>query len=131
MNGPPDFVLDSTALIALVTLEPGHEKVEEILDRSAVGAVSLAESVHKLIQKGSSPHIVETMLRGLKLQVVEWSADLAYLSSEYTLLGKSHGLSLGDRACLTLAKHLGAQAVTADRGWKAIRNLRVPILFFR
>lgn len=29
-------------------------------------------------------------------------------------------LSLGDRFCLALAKHLGVPAYTADRGWKDV-----------
>lgn len=30
---------------------------------------------------------------------------------------KPHGLSLADRACLTLATRLGVPALTADRSW--------------
>ena len=30
------------------------------------------------------------------------------------------GLSLGDRACLVLAKRLGAKAMTTDRAWTRI-----------
>jgi PIN domain nuclease of toxin-antitoxin system len=39
-------------------------------------------------------------------------------------------LSLGDRACLALAKVTGATAVTADRGW-AIDGLDVDVLVIR
>jgi PIN domain nuclease of toxin-antitoxin system len=78
VSGRPEYALDSTALIALVTLEPGYEKVEEILDRSAISAVNLAESVHKLVQRDPSEKIVETLLRGLKLEVIDWSEDFAY-----------------------------------------------------
>lgn len=30
------------------------------------------------------------------------------------------GLSLGDRACLALAEHSGATAMTTDRAWGAL-----------
>jgi PIN domain nuclease of toxin-antitoxin system len=56
---------------------------------------------------------------------------LAYRSAEFTRFNKSHGLSLGDRACLTLAKHLRATAVTSDRTWRRIPSLGVPIMIFR
>jgi PIN domain nuclease of toxin-antitoxin system len=33
---------------------------------------------------------------------------------------RGHGLSLGDRACLALARTLGATALTTDRAWRAV-----------
>ncbi|MBZ5608135.1 MAG: type II toxin-antitoxin system VapC family toxin [Acidobacteriia bacterium] len=123
--------MDSTALIALVTLEPGHRTVEEMLDRATISAVNLAETIHKLVQKGSTPRVTEALLRQLDLDVVDWSQDMAYRSAEFAVLGKSHGLSFGDRACLTLAKQLGATAVTADLAWRKVPSLSVPVLIFR
>jgi len=57
------------------------------------------------------------MLQGLQLNVIAWTEDLAYRSAEFAILGKSHGLSLGDRACLALARQLHATALTADQAW--------------
>ena len=131
MNGRLDFVLDSTALIALIAKEPGFEKVQELLERAAISAINLTETVHKLIQKGSADGMVERLLQGLQLNVVAWSEGLAYSSVEFASLGRSHGLSLGDRACLTLAKKLHATAVTADRAWRQVPGLGVKILMFR
>ena len=37
------FVLDASALLSLVLDEPGHERVDRILDRSRIHAVNLAE----------------------------------------------------------------------------------------
>jgi ribonuclease VapC len=117
VNGRVDYVLDSTALIALVAREPGFERVEELLERSAINAVNLTETIHKLVQKGSASRVVERMLQGLQLNVIAWTEDLAYRSAEFAILGKSHGLSLGDRACLALARQLHATALTADQAW--------------
>ena len=33
---------------------------------------------------------------------------------------RSRGLSLGDRACLALARRLAATAVTTDRAWREV-----------
>jgi PIN domain nuclease of toxin-antitoxin system len=131
VNARVEYVLDSTALIALLTLEPGHQKVNGLLDRSVVGAVNLAETVHKLVQRGSVHAELRRFFRELELTVEDWSGELAYRSAEFALLERSHGLSLGDRACLTLAKHLRATAVTADRAWSRIPKLGVPIMLFR
>jgi PIN domain nuclease of toxin-antitoxin system len=33
---------------------------------------------------------------------------------------RSHGLSLGDRACLALAQSTGLPVLTADRAWRGV-----------
>lgn len=131
MNGRAEYVLDSTALLALVFREPGFERVAELALHSAISAVNLTEALHKLIQRGSPVRVAEQLLQKLELNVVDWSEDLAYRSAEFAMFGRSHGLSLGDRACLALAKHLHATAVTSDRAWREIRGLGVSVLMFR
>ena len=131
MSWKIEYVLDSTAVIALLYAEPGHKYVHEVLDKSAVSAVNLAEVVNKLAQRGPSSEAVRESLIGLELRVEDWSEDMAYRSAEFTRFNKSHGLSLGDRACLTLAKQLHATAVTSDRAWRRVPSLGVPIMIFR
>jgi ribonuclease VapC len=126
-----EYVLDSSALIALLGLEPGHERVAGLLDRSIVSAVNLAEIVNKLAQETPSAPAVRELLAHMQLTVVDWSEDLAYQSAEFSPFNKSDGLSLGDRACLTLAKQLHATAVTSDRTWRRVPALGVPIMIFR
>ena len=131
MNSRTEYVLDSTALIAFVSLESGYERVAELLEQSTISTVNLAESSNKLIQKGFSAQEVRESLTKLKLTVENWTEEMAYQSAEFTRFNKSHGLSLGDRACLTLAKRLHATAVTADRTWRRVPALGVPIMIFR
>jgi ribonuclease VapC len=131
VNLRTEYVLDSTALIAFVTLESGHERIRELLDGSAISAVNLAESANKLLQKGFSATEIRESLARLDLGVVDWTEEMAYQSAEFTPVNKSHGLSLGDRACLTLAKRLRAIAVTADRTWRRAPHLGVRIMIFR
>jgi len=125
-----EYVLDSAAVLALLSLEPGYQRVAELLRRSAISSVNLAEIFNKLIQKASAEDVRE-VIRPLELKVENWTEDLAYRSAEFTQYNKSHGLSLGDRACLTLAKHLHATAVTSDRTWSRKPSLGVPIIIFR
>jgi PIN domain nuclease of toxin-antitoxin system len=124
-------VLDATALIALLSQETGHQKVADILGKSTVSAVNLAETVNKLLQRGSDPIALRGFIGGLNLTIEDWSAESAYASAEFAHLGRSHGLSLGDRACLTLAKEIGATAVTSDRTWTRIPRLGVSVMLFR
>ncbi len=131
MSSSAEYVLDSSALLALLALEPGHALVAGLLDRSIVSTVNLAEIVNKLARETPSLPAVRQLLSAMELTVVDWSEDLAYLSAEFTQFNKSHGLSLGDRACLTLAKQLRATAVTADRTWRRLPSLGVRIMIFR
>ena len=131
MSSKTEYVMDSTALIAVVYQEPGYERVVEILDKSAISAVNLAEIMNKLVLRGAPAETVRDTLLKLELTVEDWTEDLAYRSAEFTPFTKSHGLSLGDRACLTLAKHLRATAVTSDRTWSRKPALGVPIMIFR
>jgi ribonuclease VapC len=126
-----EYILDSTALIALAGLETGAQRVAELLETSAVSAVNLAETANKLLEKGFSEAEVRTSLAKLELKVENWTEDLAYRSAELTRFNKSHGLSLGDRACLTLAKQLHATAVTSDRAWRRLPSLGVSVMIFR
>ena len=112
-------------------LESGHQRVAGLLEQSAISAVNLAETVHKLVQRGSPTEEIRASLAHLELAVEDWTEDLAYRSSEFTPFTKSHGLSLGDRACLTLAKQLRATAVTSDRAWRRLPSLGVSVMLFR
>ncbi len=60
--------------------------------------------------------------------------DFDLSQSEYagslSRLTRSHGLSLGDRACLSLAQTTGVTAWTTDRAWKRLK-LPVPIKLLR
>ena len=106
MNVP--FVLD----------ERGHERVREVLDRSRIHAVNLAEVVGRLVRSGMPAEIVVATRQQLRLDVdTEFRADHAEFCG--TLLGtrRDLGLSLGDCICLTTAASASAVAVTADRRW--------------
>ncbi len=50
----------------------------------------------------------------------DWTERLAYDSAELAPLAWERGFSLGDRACLTLARRLDAVAVTTDRAWEGL-----------
>jgi len=126
-----EYVLDSSALIALVSLEPGYQRIAEVIGRSSISAVNLAETINKLIEKVSTIDAVRLLLAQLDLKVEDWSEDLAFRSAEFSPFNKSHGLSLGDRACLTLAKHLHATVVTSDKAWGRLPSLGVSVMMFR
>ena len=115
------FVLDASALLSILLDEPGQDRVNQILDRSQIHAVNLAEVIGRLVRAGMPPEKAVAALGGLYLEVEE---KLETGQAEFcgALLGtrRNLGLSLGDCVCLTMAASLGAVAVTADRRWKEL-----------
>lgn len=124
------YVLDSSALIALVRRERGWEKVDAALDRSVICAVNLAESLTNLVHKGGEPRLTEHLLRDLKLEVLPFDEELAWASRDLCSLAWTHGISFADRACLALARHLRLPALTGDAKWKDL-DLKIPVKLFR
>ena len=124
-----DFVLDASAVLALLHREPGAERVFSVLDRTAISAVNLAEVVSRLAERGSAPAAIRDVLIRLPFAVVPVDEDLGYAAGFLRPSTRSLGLSLGDRVCLALASRLGATALTADRAWARLgTELRIELL---
>jgi ribonuclease VapC len=115
-----DAVLDSSAVLAVILEEPGAERVEPLLLGAKVSAVNLGEVAAKLRDLGMPAGTVETVLRGLQIDVRAHDWDAALASGLLRPATRSAGLSLGDRACLALAAALRLPAVTADRAWQSV-----------
>jgi len=114
-------VLDASALIALMYLEPGSEAVEQAIDDgAAISAVNIAEVAAKLNEAGMADDDVREALDALDIQVHPFDRALAYRSGLLRAQTKLLGLSLGDRACLALAAELGQPALTTDRAWAGV-----------
>jgi PIN domain nuclease of toxin-antitoxin system len=124
------YVLDGSALIALVHGEPGSETVRAAIGASVVSAVNLSETIAKLVRAGGEPGLVERYLRGLQLEIVPWDEELAWESRDLCSLAWTHGISLADRACLALARHLRLAAITSDAAWKHL-DVGVRVVLFR
>lgn len=113
-------VLDASALIALILREPGAEIVEAVLTDSAVSAVNLAEVVGFLARNGTTEPDIRKLIEAVESEIVPFDAELAYTAGLLVPATRAAGLSLGDRACLALARRLGVKAVTTDRAWSRI-----------
>ena len=114
------FVLDASALLCLLNAEPGADRVAEALPRSVIGAVNLSEVVAKLAEAGGGRDRIELALRALHLRVIPFDDAQAVLAGMLRPTTKALGLSLGDRACLALARQMSATALTADRTWAGL-----------
>ena len=112
-----EFVLDSSAILALIRGEPGAEFVELLLSRAVISSVNIAEIVSKLTDLNSTTAPMDAILEGAGVEIVPFAESQARLCGELRRATRSRGLSLGDRACLALAQERGLTAVTADAAW--------------
>lgn len=115
-----DVVLDSSVVLCLLKSETGAPRVAAALPHAAISAVNMAEVVAKLAEAGGSAAQISAVMKELDLKVLPFDEDQASVCGLLRAVTKAQGLSLGDRACLALARRLSAIALTADRAWGAL-----------
>lgn len=117
-------VLDASAVAALLFEEAGGERVADIIAAgdAAISAVNFSE-VAALLMRRQVPDLA-AILSDLEQQVevVAFDSDQALQAALIAPITAGQGLGVGDRACLTLARVLGATAVTADRVWRDVAD---------
>ncbi|MBI2885898.1 MAG: type II toxin-antitoxin system VapC family toxin [Chloroflexi bacterium] len=123
-------VLDASALMALLNGETGAQVVAEALGDAVIGSVNLAEVLTRLAQRGLSEEGMRATVDDLEIDVIPFDKDLAVSAGMLWPLTRAYGLSLGDRACLALARQLEAPALTADRIWAEL-NLGIEVQVIR
>jgi PIN domain nuclease of toxin-antitoxin system len=115
------YVLDASAVLALLNRESGQEKVEAILGDSVISAVNLSEVASKLIDAGLSDEEARETIDLLNVDVISFDVDQAHLAAMLRAKTKKLGLSLGDRSCLALGLSRQQTVVTAEREWAKLR----------
>jgi ribonuclease VapC len=114
------FVLDSSALIALLNEETGASLVADNITDSIISAVNLSEVVTKLCSRGISENDIHRALEAIGFMVISFEEVQAYQCGWLNTSTKQLGLPLGDRACLSLAKMVDLPVLTADRTWAGL-----------
>jgi ribonuclease VapC len=125
------FVLDASALLAMILEEPGGNKVADVITESAISAVNLSETADHYARQGMPRDMLTAMLGDLPLTVIPADADQAIDAAMLRPLTQKAGLSLGDRYCLALARQLECEALTTDRAWLKIAKdvgVRVSVI---
>jgi len=110
-------VLDASALLALLHSEPGAEIVEESVEQAAMSTVNWSEVCQRWLARGVDVADLRVDVEALGIEIVPFSVEDAEQAAVLWSVTRQRGLSLGDRACLGLARRLGLPALTADRAW--------------
>lgn len=119
------YVIDASAVIALLRDEPGAERVAELLasaDSSAASAafistVNLAELHRKL-----GADLPDPLVGGADSLITssDFTRQHAKVAGAMYELTERAGLSLADRSCLALAQTMELPVITADRAWAKV-----------
>ncbi|MGK7892536.1 MAG: type II toxin-antitoxin system VapC family toxin [Xenococcus sp. (in: cyanobacteria)] len=113
-------VLDASALLAYLQDEPGSEVVDGVLAESIMSSVNWAEVVQKSIAAGVEVEGMLDDLQALGLRVEPFTPEDGELTGRLWEQTRQAGLSLGDRACLSLGLRLKCPVLTSDRAWASL-----------
>ncbi len=75
-----NYVLDASAILALLNNEPGSEMVVNVLTEAVISSVNLSEVIAKLADSGISEVEVREVISSLGLEVVQFDIEMAYHS---------------------------------------------------
>ena len=122
-------VLDASALLAYLRQEPGAEVVDGLLPNARMASVNWAEVVQKSLSAGVDVEGMREDLQALGVRVEPFLPEDGERAGRLWSLTRQQGLSLGDRACLSLGLRLGLAVLTCDRAWAQLPlELEVRIL---
>jgi PIN domain nuclease of toxin-antitoxin system len=110
------YILDTSAIIALIKNETGADIVKTHLKGSIMSSVNYSEAAAVLARKMPRETII-SILTKLIAEVIEFDQLQAIETGILYQQTKEFGLSFGDRACLTLAKIKDLPVLTADKIW--------------
>jgi ribonuclease VapC len=123
------FVLDASAVLAFLNQEKGSQIVENYIATSLISTVNFSEVIAVLISLGRSHQEASKVLDGIFSDIVPFDKEQAELAAELREPTKPFGLSLGDRACLALAKSKKLKVLTADTQWSKLHiNIDIQLI---
>jgi ribonuclease VapC len=119
-------VLDASALLAYLQNELGSDAVEAMLTESIISSVNWAEVMQESIAAGVSVDGMRDDLEAVGLIVSPFTPEEAEIAGRLWQQTRQYGLSLGDRACLSLGIRLNVPVLSADQIWASL-NLPITV----
>lgn len=124
------IVLDASALLAVINNEQGSELVEQYLPGVVMSSVNVSEAAAVLNGFGMPMAETQGLINSLIGHVEVFDHQQAFIAAGLREKTKKYGLSLGDRACLSLARIKNFPVLTADKIWAKL-NLGIEIKIIR
>lgn len=111
------IVLDASAVMAVLKLEPGGDAVADVLGQAVISTINLSEVVTSLVNQGAPFSRAADIVRSLIIEVIPFDEQLAFAAASLRAATRTSGLSFGDRACVALGRHTSLPVMTADKTW--------------
>jgi ribonuclease VapC len=117
------FMLDASAVLAVLLEEPGGDFVFEQMRGSQISVVNLSEVYATLIDGGMSFDEAQEIVEPLPIRIRTFRDGHAWQTAKLRPITKKFGLSLGDRACVTQAMFADLPILTGDRRMTAVQEV--------
>lgn len=114
------YVLDASALLALLQDETAAEWLGEVIGNSIISSVNWCEVLTKALEHGADLRGTTDLFEAEGMPILPFGPEDAETTASLREPTRSLGLSLGDRACLALARRWEIPALTTDRIWERI-----------
>ena len=111
-----EAIADASAILAYFAEEAGGQQLLEV-GSLRICAVNYAEIIGRLSDWGLDDVAIHAALRDLTFTVDPFDDYRADVVGKLRRDPSVRRLSLGDRACLSLALRTGLPVLTADRAW--------------
>ncbi|PVE58862.1 hypothetical protein DC429_00070 [Arthrobacter sp. TPD3018] len=111
------YVLDTSALLAVLLAEKGAEAVAPHLRGAEVSITNVCEVLTKAVEHGADVDVVQRTLDSYGFRTRAFRDAHARQSALLRPLTKPLGLGFGDRACLMQGIFSGMPILTGDQDW--------------
>lgn len=126
------FILDSSAIVAVIKKEPGAHIVQPTIPCAIMSSVNVMEAVRVLQRHNFSYDTAASTLSLLIGEVISFDRQQSYQAASFEPIARQYGFSLGDCVCLALAREKQLPVLTADTAWKnAESHLNLDIRLIR
>jgi PIN domain nuclease of toxin-antitoxin system len=119
------IVLDASALLAYLFEETGYQVVAQYIENACISTVNLSEVAGRLIRDNIDPMPLMQQIGRTSIGIVPFTETHALYAANFILQTQRYGLSLGDRACLGLAKERQLAVLTADTAWSQLADIEI------
>ncbi|MFU7501632.1 MULTISPECIES: type II toxin-antitoxin system VapC family toxin [unclassified Candidatus Tisiphia] len=120
------FLLDTSAIIALLKQESGYKILEDVIASSALSSVNLSELVSVLTRSNIKENEIDTIITDIVPDIIPFSESISIKAGKLISLTKDYGLSLGDRACIATGGYYNMEIYTTDRIWLKLSD-KLPV----
>lgn len=111
------YVLDASALMAVLLEEPGADVVLDAERGSEINIVNVGEVMTVVVERGGNPEDVTELIQQMGLRVRAFRDYHALEGAKLRPPTRRMGLGIGDRTCLAQAASSQMPVLTSDTKW--------------